>query len=83
MYLELMLGQIANFCLVISRNTIVKNYLSRKHLANHNQHFGFQTTGGHFLDLAEFHLEPDERAEDLYQRLVTFVEDNLLKANGL
>ena len=44
-------------------------------------HFGFQSTGAHFLDFNDIHLEPDERPEDLYQRLVNFVEDNLLKAN--
>ncbi len=44
-------------------------------------HFGFQSTGAHFLDFNDIHLEPDERPEDFYQRLVGFVEDNLLKAN--
>ena len=44
-------------------------------------HFGFQSTGAHFLDFNDIHLEPDERPEDLYQRLVSFVEDNLLKSN--
>ena len=39
-------------------------------------------TGGHFLDLAEFKLEHGERPEDLYQRLVAFVEDNLLSTSG-
>jgi hypothetical protein len=28
-------------------------------------------------------LEPEERPEDLYQRIVAFVEDSLLCANGL
>ena len=44
-------------------------------------HFGFQSTGAHFLDFNDIQLEPDERPEDLYQRLVSFVEDNLLKTN--
>ena len=33
--------------------------------------------------MADIKLEPDERPEDLYQRLVAFVEDNLLLANSL
>jgi hypothetical protein len=44
---------------------------------------GFQSTGGHFLaDFNNIHLETDERLEDLYQRLVSFIDDSLLKANG-
>ena len=46
-------------------------------------HFGFQITGAHFLDFANLHLEADERPEDLYQRLMAFVEDTLLRANSL
>ena len=29
------------------------------------------------------HLEADERPEDLYQRLIAFVEDSLLRPSGL
>ena len=80
--LELLLGQIANYCPVISRNTIVKNSTSLSTIWQAiRAHFGFQSTGAHFLDFNDIHLEPDERPEDLYQRLVSFVEDNLLKAN--
>ena len=45
-------------------------------------HFGFQATGARFLDFNNLHLEPGERPEDLYQRLLGFMDDNLLKANG-
>ena len=45
-------------------------------------HYGFQSTGAHFLDFNDIHLEPGERPEDLYQRLVSFIDDNLLKANS-
>ena len=47
------------------------------------EHFGFQVTGAHFLDFADMHLEADERPEDLYQRLIAFVEDSLLRPSGL
>lgn len=82
--LELMLGQIANFCPIISRNTIVKNSTSVEAIwQSIRLHFGFQTTGAHFIDFTNIHLEPDERPEDLFQRLMAFVEDNLLKRAGL
>ena len=83
-FLELMLGQIANYCPIISRNTLVKNSTSIQSIWNTiREHFGFQVTGAHFLDFTTLRLEADERPEDLYQRLVAFVEDCLLRANSL
>ena len=82
-HLDLMLGQIANYCPVISRNTIIKNSTSINNIwQSIRLHFGFQSTGGHFLDFNNIHLEANERPEDLYQRLASFVEDNLLHAGG-
>ena len=82
-HLELMLGQIANYCPIISRNSIVKNSTSLQSIWHAiRQHYGFQLSGAHFLDFNDIKLEPDERPEDLYQRLVSFVEDNLLKSDG-
>ena len=77
--LELMLGQIANFCPVIARNEIIKKSTS---LANIWQtiklHYGFQSSGARVLDFADIKLEAEEKPEDLYQRIVAFVEENLL-----
>ena len=82
--LELMLGQIANFCPVISRNTIVKSSTSCSDIwQTIRLHYGFQTTGANFIDFSDIHLEPDERPEDLYQRLMAFIEDNLLTSGGI
>ena len=76
---DMMLGQIANYCPRISWNTIVKSSTS---LANVwqtiRQHYGFQTSGSHFLEFASIRLEPDERTEDLFQRLTAFIDDSLL-----
>ena len=81
--LELMLGQIANFCPVISRSSIIRNSTSLGDIwGKIRLHYGFQNSGAHFLDFCEIRMESDERPEDLYQRLVAFVEDNLLRANG-
>ena len=52
-HLELMLGQIANFCPVISRNTMVKNSTSVKSIWQAiRANYGFQSTGANFLDFA-------------------------------
>ena len=77
--LELMLGQVANYCSVISRNSIIKNSTSLDSIwQTIRMHFGFQSTGAHFVDFADIKLEPDERPEDLFQRLMAFIDDNLL-----
>ena len=81
--LDLLLGQIANFCPVISRNSIVKHSTSLNDIWHRiRQHYGFQSTGAHFLDLATIHQQPDERPEGLFQRLMAFFEDNLLFVHG-
>ena len=78
--LELMQRQIANHCPVISRNQLVKNSISMDSIwQSVRSHFGFQSTGGYFGDLCDIKLEP---GEDLYQRLVAFVDDNLLTTAG-
>ncbi|KAJ8346823.1 hypothetical protein SKAU_G00282240 [Synaphobranchus kaupii] len=79
-----MLGQIANYCPIISRNTLVKNSTSLEFIwQTIRQHFGFQVTGAQFIDFSDIQPEGDERPEDLYQRLMAFVEDSLLRPNGL
>ena len=35
-----------------------------------------------FLDFSDLKLEPDENNEDLFQRLMAFVDDNLMTAGG-
>ena len=82
--LELMLGQIANYCHIISRSTLVKNSTSLEFIwQTIRQHFGFQVTGARLITFSNMHLAADECPEDLYQRLSSFVEDSLLRASGL
>ena len=60
--LEMLLGQIANYAPIISRNTIVKNSVSIDSIWQAIRlHYGFQTSGAHFLDFASIKLQPDER----------------------
>ncbi len=73
-----MLRQIANFPPVISRNSILKNSTSLPSIWQIRLHYGFQSTGAHFLDLSDIQLEDSEKPQDLYQRLMAFFEDNLL-----
>jgi hypothetical protein len=44
--------------------------------------FDFQSTRSRFMDFNNIRLERGERLEDRYQRLVGFIDDNLLPANG-
>ena len=77
--LDLMLGQIANFCPVISRNSIIKSSTSIDNIWQIIRlHFGFHTSGARFLDLSDIHLDHNERPEDLFQRIQSFIDDNLL-----
>lgn len=79
-----MLGQIANYCPVISRNVIVKKSSSPEQIwQSIRLHFGFQSSGAHFLDFNDIHSRSDERSEDLYQRLLAFIDDNLIKRGGI
>ena len=76
--------QIANYCPVISRNTIVRNSTSIDSVWHTiRQHYGFQVTGAHFLDFADIRLEPNERPADLYQRLMAFLKELGLQTNGI
>ena len=82
--LTLLLDQIANYCPYISRTFLVNKSTSLNDVwKTIREHYGFLSTGGHFLDIAAIHLDPDERPEDLYQRLYMFFEDNLVSANSL
>ena len=77
--LDLMLGQIANYATIISRNSIVKNSTSLNDIwIKIREHYGFQTNGSRFLDLSHIQLAAGERPEDLYQRILSFFDDNLL-----
>ena len=82
--LNLMLDQIANWCPYISRTFLVKQSTSLNDVWQKiREHNGFLCTDGHFLDISSIRLEPDERPEDLYQRIYMFFEDNLVTANSL
>ena len=69
-----MLSQIANFCPVIARKSIIKGSTSIKQIwQSIRLHYGFQSTGAHVFDFADIKQEPDERPEDLFQRILAFI----------
>lgn len=82
-YLELMLGQVANYAPIISRSTIVKASTSMSSVWQAlRQHYGFQRTGAHFLELTNIKPSADDRPEDLYQQILAFFDDNLLQKDS-
>ena len=84
---ESMLRQIANYCPIIAKNTIVKkiymNKVNKQCVGGHPASLLFSIKWhGHFLDFDAIKLEHVERPEDLFQRLSSFVDDNLLQGGG-
>ena len=68
---------------MVSRNSIVKSSTSLNDIWQKiRQHYGFQSTGAHFLDLASITQQPDERPEDLFQRLTAFIDDQLMTVDS-
>ena len=81
--LDRLLGQIANFCPIITRSIITKKCTSLKEIwQNIRAHYNFQAAGSRFLDLADFTMQVDESHEDLFQRIMSFFEDNLMTKSG-
>ena len=77
--LDLMLGQIANFAPVISRNTIIKNSTSLKTIWDAIRlYYGIQSNGARFLDFVTIRSTPSKRHEALYQEMCSFIEESLL-----
>ena len=75
----MMLGQIANYVPVVSSNTIVRNSTSVSCVwQSIQQHYGLQSTGSRFLDLASIKLRSHQLPEDLYQCIMAFIDDSLL-----
>ena len=80
--LDQMLGCIASFCPVIKKSTIIDNSRCLEDVWQAIRlHFGFHTSGANFLDFTDIKLLPNERHETLYQRMASFIDDNLLKTS--
>ena len=78
-----MLGQITKFCSILNKNAILKNSTSVVSIFQTiRSHFGFKTLGAHIIDILSIKYEVDERPADLWVRLISFIEDCLLKQGG-
>ena len=83
MILKILLGSISSFAPVVSNKFITEQATSLQEIFNRlRSHYGFRSTGGRILELAQFSLLPDESYESLWERLSAFVDDNLLKVAG-
>ena len=81
--LEVILGQIANYCPVISRNTIVKNSTSMGSIWSAIRlHFGFEATERISLI---FQKSTSSTANDLriFTKDLSLLQDNLLRNNSI
>ena len=83
--LQRMLGTIASYAPVISRQFIVKEALSLDAIWHRLRIFyGFRKSGGLILDLTSITLEEGETHEGLWERIYAFFMDNLLSpSDGL
>ena len=81
--LNIILGSIAGYAPVISSKFIKKQSTSLESIWDRlRSYYGFRRTGSRILDLTEIKLEPNESRECLWERLYSFLEDQLLTKNG-
>ena len=83
--LNLLLGTIAGYAPVISRQFITQEALGLAEIWHRLRiHYGFRKSGALILDLPSVHLEEGESYESLWERLHAFTMDNLLQpSDGL
>ena len=72
--LDLLLTQIANYCPVISRSTIIKNSTSIESVWQAiRTHYGFQSSGSNFLNLCDIRFESEERPKIFFRKFNRFL----------
>ena len=80
MILKTMLGTIASYAPIISREFVVSEALSLNDIWNRLRiHFGFRKSGSLILDLMSITREEGESYESLWERYHAFITDNLLQ----
>ena len=81
--LKIVLSSIAYNAPVISWSFIVTQARSLEEIWNRlRQRFGIKKTGSRITELVEISMEPGESAEALWERVYSFMEENLLTING-
>lgn len=81
--LNIVLGSIASYAPVISPKYIKNQTTCLDDIWTRlRAHFGFRKTGGRITEFCDFRLGQDESRETLWERMYSFLEDNLLTKDG-
>ena len=81
--LNIVLGSIASYAPVISAKFIKNQSTSIESIWDRlRSHYGFRRVGSRILDMPEIKLGLNESRESLWERMYSFLEDQLLSKNG-
>lgn len=81
--LNIVLGSIATYCPVISAKFIKKQSTSLDCIWSRlRSYYGFRRAGSRILELTELKPDHNESRESLWERLYSFIEDQLLTSDG-
>ena len=81
--LNVVLGSIATYAPVISSRFIKNQSTSLDSIWNRLRgYYGFRRTGSRILELMDLKYEQNESRESLWERLFSFIEDQLLSKDG-
>ena len=81
--LNIVLGSISSYAPVISPKYIKNQATCLDDIWTRlRAHFGFRKTGGRITEFCDFRLGQDESRETLWERMYSFLEDNLLTRDG-
>ena len=81
--LNIILGSISSYAPIISPRFIKQQSTSLESIWDRlRSYYGLRKTGARILEFSEIKLEQNESREALWERLTSFLEDNLLSKNG-
>ena len=81
--LKIILGSVASYSPVISPKFVKSQATSLDAVFNRlRSYYGFRKSGTRILELMEFSQQDGESREALWERLYTYMEDNLITKNG-
>ena len=78
-YLDMFLGQIACYAIMISREAILRDCRSMKEIFQKlRTHYGLSKSGSSILDVVGITRKGNESAETIYQRILSLADSTLL-----
>ena len=81
--LEVMIRMVCNYAPILNSKSILRNCTSLNFIWKKlRSHYQIEDSGANFLDFANITMGVNERPEDLYVRLDSFMENHLLKRGG-